>query len=310
MPGADSIDLTTVGKGELSLLLELEPVATRLLNRHLSVAQEWFPHDYVPYSLGRDFDKEPWTPDQPRLTGVAQMAFEVNLLTEDNLPSYHRVISGVFKQGEGAWATWVGRWTAEEGRHAIVLRDYLTVTRNIDPVALERGRMTQLQQGYDHDRADTLHVLAYVTFQELATRVSHRNTGRYSSDPVADRIMARIAADENLHMVFYRDMMAAALEVDPSGAVSAIVDEVMNFRMPGAGIPGFRRKAVEMARAGIYDLRIHRDEILIPIIRHWGIFEMSGLDRRAEEARSVLSQHLDDLEGQAQRFEERRAASA
>jgi len=70
MPGADSIDLTTVGKGELSLLLELEPVATRLLNRHLSVAQEWFPHDYVPYSLGRDFDKEPWTPDQPRLTGV------------------------------------------------------------------------------------------------------------------------------------------------------------------------------------------------------------------------------------------------
>ena len=33
--------------------------------------------------------------------------------------------------------------------------------------------------------------LAYVAFQELATRISHRNTGRYSSDPVADRIMAR-----------------------------------------------------------------------------------------------------------------------
>lgn len=42
---------------------------------------------------------------------------------------------------------WVGRWTAEEGRHAIVLRDCLTVTRNIDPVLIERGRMTQLQQG-------------------------------------------------------------------------------------------------------------------------------------------------------------------
>jgi hypothetical protein len=26
---------------------------------------------------------------------------------------------------------------AEEGRHAIVLRDYLTVTRNIDPVLLD-----------------------------------------------------------------------------------------------------------------------------------------------------------------------------
>lgn len=304
------IDPATVGWAERALLLELEPVAARLLDRHLSVAQEWFPHDYIPYSQGRDFDKEPWTPDQPRLTGIAQTAFEIGLLTEDNLPSYHRVISAAFSSGDGAWATWIGRWTAEEGRHAIVLRDYLTVTRNIDPVALERGRMTQLQQGYDHDRPDTLHMLAYVTFQELATRISHRNTGRYSSDPVADRIMVRIAADENLHMVFYRDMMTAALEVDPSAAVCAIVDEILNFRMPGTGISGFRRKAVEMARAGIYDLRIHRDEIVMPIVKHWGILEMTGLDPRAEEARAVLVRHLDELEAQAQRFEARRAASA
>ena len=139
-----------------ALLNELEPEAGRLYDRHAAVAQEWFPHDYIPYRLGRDFDKEPWTPDQPRLTGVAQTAFEIGLLTEDNLPSYHRLIHGMFGQGDGAWINWVGRWTAEEGRHAIVLRDYLTVTRNIDPVALERGRMTQLQQGYDHDSPDTL----------------------------------------------------------------------------------------------------------------------------------------------------------
>ncbi len=196
---------------ERSLLNELEPEAGRLFDRHAAVAQEWFPHDYIPYRLGRDFDKEPWTPDQPRLTGVAQTAFEIGLLTEDNLPSYHRLIHGMFGDGDGAWINWVGRWTAEEGRHAIVLRDYLTVTRNIDPIALERGRMTQLQQGYDHDAPDTLRGLAYVAFQELATRIAHRNTGRYSDDPVADRIMVRIAADENLHMVFYRDILAAAL---------------------------------------------------------------------------------------------------
>ena len=55
-----------------ALLEELEPEAARLYDRHAKVAQEWFPHDYIPYRLGRDFDKEPWTPDQPRLTGVAQ----------------------------------------------------------------------------------------------------------------------------------------------------------------------------------------------------------------------------------------------
>ena len=163
---------------EAALLIELEPEVGRLYDRHAKVAQEWFPHEFIPYRLGRDFDKEPWTPDQPRLTGVAQTAFEIGLLTEDNLPSYHRLIHGMFGNGDGAWINWVGRWTAEEGRHAIVLRDYLTVTRNIDPIMLERGRMTQLQQGYELDAPDTLHGLAYVAFQELATRIAHRNTGR------------------------------------------------------------------------------------------------------------------------------------
>ena len=291
------------------LLTELEPEAGRLLDRHLKVAQEWFPHEYIPYRLGRDFDKEPWTPDQPRLTGVAQTSFEVGLLTEDNLPSYHRLIHGMFGRGDGAWLSWVGRWTAEEGRHAIVLRDYLTVTRNIDPMLLERGRMAQLQQGYDHDSPDTLHGLAYVAFQELATRISHRNTGRYSDDPVADRIMVRIAADENLHMVFYRDILKAALAIEPSAAVRAIVDEVLKFEMPGAGIPGFLRKAAEIAKAGIYDLRVHRDEVLLPILRHWGIFELTGLDATAEVARRRLAEHLEKLDAAVRRFEERLASS-
>ena len=294
---------------DAALLIELEPEVARLYDRHAGMAQEWFPHDFIPYRLGRDFDKEPWTPDQPRLTGVAQTSFEIGLLTEDNLPSYHRLIHGMFGKGDGAWLNWVGRWTAEEGRHAIVLRDYLTVTRNIDPIYLERGRMTQLQQGYDKDMTDLLHGLAYVTFQELATRIAHRNTGRYSDDPVADKIMVRIATDENLHMVFYRDTIAAAIKLDPSAAVRAIVDEVLAFQMPGAGIPGFIRKAAQIAKAGIYDLRVHRDEVLMPVLRHWKVFELSNLDAAAEEARRRLSEYLATLDQQIARFEERLATS-
>jgi acyl-[acyl-carrier-protein] desaturase len=291
------------------LLHELEGEAGRLYDRHASVAVEWFPHDYIPYRLGRDFDKEPWTPDQPRLTGIAQTAFEINLLTEDNLPSYHRLIYGMFGRGDGAWLNWVGRWTAEEGRHAIVLRDYLTVTRNIDPIMLERGRMNQLQNGYERPSSSTLRGLAYVTFQELATRISHRNTGRYSNDPVADKIMIRIAADENLHMVFYRDILSAALKVQPSAAVRAIVDEVLAFEMPGAGIPQFLRKAALIAKARIYDLRSHRDEVLLPVIKHWGIFELTGLDAAAEEARRRLAEHLEKQDVAATKFEAKLQAS-
>jgi acyl-[acyl-carrier-protein] desaturase len=298
---------TSPSEDDRTLLHDLEPEAARLYDRHAKVAQEWFPHDYIPYRLGRDFDKEPWTPDQPRLTGVAQTAFEIGLLTEDNLPSYHRLIHGMFGQGDGAWMSWVGRWTAEEGRHAIVLRDYLTVTRNIDPIALERGRMTQLQQGYDTKSEGLLRGLAYVAFQELATRIAHRNTGRYSDDPVADRIMVRIAADENLHMVFYRDILGAAIKINPSAAVRAIVDEVLAFEMPGAGIPGFLRKAAAIAKAGIYDIRVHRDEVLMPIIQHWKIFELTGLDAAAEAARATLARHLESLDAAANRFEEKLA---
>jgi acyl-[acyl-carrier-protein] desaturase len=291
-----------------ALLDALEPEVERLLERHLGMAQEWFPHDYIPYSLGRDFDKEPWTPDHSRLTGIAQTAFEVNLLTEDNLPSYHREIDAMFGKRDSAWTTWVNRWTAEEGRHSIVLRDYLVVTRAVDPVALERGRMQQLETAYYADGKDTLHGMAYVAFQELATRVAHRNTGRYSQDPVADRIMARISADENLHMVFYRDALQAAYHLDPSAATIAIADEVLGFEMPGAGMTNFTGKALKMAQAGIYDLRGHRDDVVQPLLKYWGFFEAEGLSAEAEEKRTQVHDFLAQLDKMAAHYDERRAA--
>ena len=302
-----TISLSREDLTEAKLLAEIEPAVGKLIDRHLSVAKEWFPHDYIPYSLGRDFDKEPWTPDQARLTGVAQTAFEVNLLTEDNLPSYHRLISTMFSKGDGAWKNWVHRWTAEEGRHAIVIRDYLVVTRNIDPVMLERGRMQTMLLGYERPMG-ALRGLAYTSFQELATRVSHQNTGKYSEDPVADKIMLRVAQDENLHMVFYRDALAAALEVDPSAVVKAITNEVLTFEMPGAGISGFNRKAAKMADAGIYDLRIHHDDILQPLLRYWKVFERTDLDPEAEHERERLARFMEKLDTSARKFEERRAA--
>jgi acyl-[acyl-carrier-protein] desaturase len=300
--------VSTVRLTDRDLLAELEPVAEQQLRRHEQVADEWFPHEYVPYSQGRDFDTEPWTPDHSRLTGVAQVAFEVNLLTEDNLPSYHRELHEMFGTGDGAWINWMHRWTAEEGRHSIVLRDYLTVTRAIDPVELERGRMQQVMTGYDRESTDALRGMCYVSFQELATRISHRNTGRFSNDPVADRIMARIAKDENLHMVFYRDLVGAAFHLDPSRVMEAIAAEVIAFQMPGAGMRDFNRKAVQIANAGIYDLRVHHDEVVWPLLRHWKVFEAEGLDESAERAREELSGFLTGLDQLATRHEEKRAA--
>ena len=92
-----------------------------------------------------------------------------------------------------------------------------------------------------------------MSFQELATRVSHRNTGKVTHDPIADKLLARIAKDENLHMVFYRNIVAAALDIAPDETMRAIADEVIGFEMPGATMAGFRRNSMIIAKAGIYD---------------------------------------------------------
>jgi acyl-[acyl-carrier protein] desaturase len=295
---------------QTELLLELNPVVERELNRHIPVAKEWFPHEYIPWSDGRTYDGllggEPWTETDSKLTDVARSALIINLLTEDNLPSYHHEIAVLFGRDQ-AWGDWVHRWTAEEGRHGLALRDYLSVTRAVDPVQLERLRMEHMSKGYKSaNDQSVLRSLAYVSFQELATRVSHRNTGRATGDPVADQLLARIAADENLHMIFYRNLLQAALQLDPDQTMRAITEVVKTFEMPGADIPGFQRKAVEMAIDGIYDLRQHRDDVVMPVLRYWKVFDVEGLSAEGERARDELSEFLDDLDAQASRFEDKR----
>jgi acyl-[acyl-carrier-protein] desaturase len=290
------------------LLHELEPVVTENLERHISIAKEWHPHDYVPWSRGRDFaflGGEDWAPEDSALDPVAQTAMVVNLLTEDNLPSYHREIATRFGR-DGAWGEWVGRWTAEEGRHGIALRDYLVVTRGVDPVQLERLRMLHMAAGYDSGDKTPLETVAYVSFQELATRVSHRNTGAATGCPVAEQLLARIATDENLHMVFYRNLVAAALDRAPDATMRAICDEVRGFQMPGAGMPDFTRNSVKIAKAGIYDLRLHHDDVLQPVLRFWKVFTRDDFGPEGERAREELAEFLGLLDAQAARFVEQR----
>ena len=291
------------------VLRELSPVVETALERHLSAAQEWFPHEYVPWEQGRSFVAEPWDPADSKLPAVARTALELNLLTEDNLPYYHLAIWETFG-GEGPWGEWVRRWTAEEGRHSIAIRDYLTLTRGADPVALERARMDHVSRGYYPAGGLTpFDGLVYVTLQELATRIAHKNTGVITEEPVAARMMSRIAQDENLHYVFYRDVTAAALEADPSAVMLAIQRQVIGFTMPGLELPGFREKAIRIAEAGIYDLRIHHDQVLAPVLlKKWRLDQVQGLRAEAERARDDVFAFLGALDRTAARYEEKRAS--
>ena len=294
------------------LIRDLEPTVAVELARHLSVQKNWYPHEYVPWSEGRTYagplNGDAWEAKDSRLSVIAQDSLVLNLMTEDNLPSYHSEIA-IAMGRDGAWGNWLERWTAEEARHAIVIRDYLMATRGVDPYELEDLRMAHMQLGYQtpYD-SDMLHTVAYVSFQELATRISHRNTGKISNDPIAETLLQRVSLDENLHMIFYRNLLGRAIDFEPNAAMRAITDVVTNFAMPGVGMPGFGRKAVQIALAGIYDQKQHIDEVVAPVLRAWNIWDREDLNGEGNAARDELAVYVAKAETDASRFIEKRDA--
>ncbi len=297
---------------EADLLRELEPTVERLYDRHLETTKEWFPHEHVPYGRGRDVHPDQaWREEDADLAGATiddavRSSLVVNLLTEDNLPYYFRTIERMFGR-DGAWGTWARRWTAEEGRHSMAIYGYLMVTRAVDPVHLERSRMSQVSGGLIPEPSSVGDGFVYLTLQELATRIAHRNTGRMIGDEAGYAVMMRVAADENLHYLFYRDLASAALALDPSTMVKAIERQVVGFEMPGGGIPGFAEHARAIAKSGIYDLAIHHDQILVPVVmRHWDVEHLTGLDDEAERARDRLLARMAKSERVARRVADRK----
>ncbi len=287
------------------LLEVLEPTVVTLLERHLRQTKDWYPHEYVPWGRGRDFvPGEKWDPEEFPLPDAVRSALFVNLLTEDNLPYYFNTIDRVF--GNGAWGEWTRRWTSEEMRHSMVIRDYLTVTRALDPVELEDGRMQQVTGGQVPEPETVPDALVYVTLQEMATRISHRNTGLHLGDSAGSRMMKRIAADENLHHLFYRDLASKALETDPSRMVLAMKKQVCEFQMPGTGIPGFAAHAAAIARQNIYNFTHHYEQILLPIVlTHWKLERLEGLSDVAEKAREAIVKQIARIGRAARRLAER-----
>lgn len=294
---------------DAALLAELEPEAERLLNRHLESAEEWYPHAYVPWDRAPRLLEEGFTYGQASLPEGVRAALLVNLLTEDNLPWYTRTISRMFG-GESAWGVWAQRWTAEEGRHSIVMRDYITVSGLVEPHELEDGRMAQVSAAIVPEPISAADGMCYVAVQELATRISHRNTGTLLEDKVGYDVMMKLSTDENRHHLFYRDLVTKFLELDPSEAVMALERQIVNFAMPGVGIPGFAEHSKAIAAAGIYDFAIHHERIIVPlVIRHWAIDKIEGLNGEGEKARVSLMRHVERVGKVAKRQADRRASA-
>ncbi|MEU1962674.1 acyl-ACP desaturase [Nocardia sp. NPDC019304] len=265
-----------------------------LLRKHVDVADGWQPHDFVPWDDGRNFaflGGADWAPEQSELSETAKLALTVSVLIADNLPSYHREIGKYLRTG--AWWRWVGRWTAEENRHEITIRNYLMVTRSVDPVELERLRMEHMTKGFRRPAMHLLDVLANCAFEEAASAVRHRNTAALGENPLVTAIAERIALDDELQSVFFADLVAAALDLAPDQTVRAIADRVAGFEVPTVTLPDGRSSDVVLAEAGIYDRAKEGELVFAPLLKRWNIFGRTDFGPAGESAREELA-HLRD----------------
>ena len=103
---------TLAAVDDAQLLAELEPTAVQLFERHLGTAKEWFPHELVPWSRGRDFAAgDGWCPEEAPMDEAVRSSLFVNILTEDNLPHYFRTIDDYHRL----------RKEASDGRRVVVV---------------------------------------------------------------------------------------------------------------------------------------------------------------------------------------------
>jgi acyl-[acyl-carrier-protein] desaturase len=288
----------------MELLAAVEPTVERLIAEHRARRKHWYFHDLIPWEQGRNFRDLPWEESQATINERARTSLVLNLLTEDNLPYYHQTLEK-YLPNASVWREWNGLWTAEEGQHAIAIRSYLLTTRNCDPDELEDDRMATMSAGWSPNWNHPAELFAYTSAQELATRVSHRNTGKLTEDESAFELMRNIAADENHHFMFYKGVMDTMIEAHPAYALDGILETLTNFQMPGVGIPGFLRRSIDIARAGVYNLRVHHDAVVMPLIRQWRIEHLDRLDARASELQDRIMALPAEIIAKAERFEAR-----
>ena len=303
--------VTNSQKSRVDLLCEIAPDVERLYNRHLEAPRLWFPHEQINWGEGENFTDRPWSPDDYPLAEGVRSAIYVNLLTEDNLPYYTNTLLSQSPKGHPL-VDWNHQWTMEENRHAMVMRDWVHVSRCINPTTLEEGRRVQMKKGEVPNPQSIAEMITYVSFQERATQIAHRNTGAKlpKDDKIGRNVLALIAGDETKHYLFYRDLALAAFQIDPSTMMMAAATQARDFAMPGTGIPNFTRHAVRIAREGIYGMKQFLCDVLEPVLGLWDVEHLAGLSAEAEKARQDLAEFLAKVGESVERMAQKAAGSA
>lgn len=261
-----------------ALTLELEPVVEENMARHLETEDIWFAHDYVPFDRGENFaflGGRDWDPSQATLPRVITDACEILLILKDNLAGHHRELVEHFILEEW-WGRWLGRWTAEEHLHAIALREYLVVTREVDPVANEEVRVQHVMKGYRADKYTQVETLVYMAFYERSLAVFCQNLAAQIEEPILAGLIDRIARDEARHELFFANLVTHCLDYSRDETIAAIAARAADLEVVGGDIDAYQDKVQKVADAGIFGPQ-QRRQVISDRITAWGLADEPAL---------------------------------
>ena len=292
----------------IEVLGDLEPVVQTLLEAHEAKRPLWFPSELLSAPPGEDPEAHR-AALRKRAKGIspsARVAVGLNLLTEEGLPHFHRLLAAYLDE-DAFWRKWTYLWTAEEDRHGAVLHDYARDADLFDPLVVEKMQFAYLREGFDPawDK-DPYRVFVYTTLQERATQISHGNTGKLCAgeEPTIGTILKNVAGEEARHYTFYRTIFKEVLARDPNRALESAAMVMPAIDMPGLKMPHFRDLADVVRRVGIYGPRDYL-QIVREQLDFWKIGAMEGLNAAGRAAQEKLEAIPERLERVADAIESR-----
>ena len=309
-----------VKEGCLEVIKSMEDFVGEQVSSLLKpVHESWQPSDFLPDSSSPDF--------QERLTVFREQAKSLpddvlvvlvgDMITEEALPTYQTWLNrlhGVTDEtgmSERPWAMWSRGWTAEENRHGDLLNRYLFLTGRVNMHAVETTIHHLIREGFDPETDNDPYLgFVYTSFQERATKISHRNVATLAKkvgEETLHTVCGIIAGDEARHETAYKLFMSKIFELDPSEAINSFATMMKRkIKMPaGAMHDGtdhdlFTKFSKIAQKIGVYTVRDYA-EIIRELVHYWKIESIQGLSGVAAQSQDYLCNLADRYQKLADR---------
>lgn len=270
------------------------------------ISESWQPTDFLPDMRAENW-REQITEFRQRakaLTDEVLVVLVGDMVTEEALPSYQtwlnrfEGINDPTGDSESPWAKWSRGWTSEENRHGDLLNKYLYLTGRVDMRSVETTVHHLINNGFNTNSGNDPYLgFIYTSFQERATKISHRNVGilaKRCGDEHLHKICGLIAGDEARHEKAYKLFMEKIFELDPANAILAFAKMMKNkVTMPaslmtdGKDADLFSKFSNVAQKIGVYTAKDYAD-IIATLVKEWRIETIQGLSDAAAKAQDYL----------------------